>query len=143
MISTPRLHRRGRGQPLRWADLDAAGNLYGTTFGGGADDSGVVFKLSPNPDGTWTESVLYSFTVFDGACPLAGVILDTAGNLYGTTTSGGYATSDNSVGIGCGVVFKLSPNPDGTWTESVLYSFTGGADGGYPAAGLTLDPAIS
>jgi uncharacterized repeat protein (TIGR03803 family) len=127
-------------QPFAGMIFDAAGNLYGTTAGGGAtvteachDSCGVVFKLAPNPDGTWTESVLHSFTGTDGDLPDAGLIFDAAGNLYGTTFEGG---ADRS-----GVVFKLAPNPDGTWTESVLYSFTGGVDGGYPAAGLTLDPA--
>jgi uncharacterized repeat protein (TIGR03803 family) len=114
---------------------DAAGNFYGTTvnlFGGVG--AGVVFKLTPNSDGTWTESVLYSFTGgADGNSPYSGVIIDKAGNLYGTTYSGG----DYSAGA----VFKLTPNPDGTWTQSVLYSFTGGADGANPQSGLTFDTA--
>jgi uncharacterized repeat protein (TIGR03803 family) len=119
-----------------WAALvfDAAGNLYGTTWVGGADGKGAVFKLTPNPDGTWTESVLYSFTGgADGAYPAAGVIFDAAGNLYGTTGGGG--ADDN------GAVFKLTPDPDGSWTESVLHSFTGGADGGGPVTALIFDAA--
>jgi uncharacterized repeat protein (TIGR03803 family) len=113
--------------------FDAAGNLYGTTQGGGAYGEDTVFKLAPNPDGTWTERVLYSFTGgADGLIPLAGLVFDAAGNLYGTT---GYGGADGS-----GVVFKLAPNPDGTWTESVLYSFTGYADGSIPGAGLIFDP---
>jgi len=110
--------------------FDAAGNLYGTGQNGGANGSGVVFKLAPNPDGTWTESVLHSFAYTDGSFP-AGLIFDAAGNLYGTTLQGGAAA-------GYGVVFKLKPNPDGTWTESVLHAFTGGADGSLLYAGLTL-----
>jgi uncharacterized repeat protein (TIGR03803 family) len=99
--------------------FDANGNLYGTTAAGGADGQGVVFELAPSPDGTWTESVLYSFTGgADGGYPAAGLTLDPAGNLYGTTLSGGADFN--------GVVFKLAPNPDGTRTESVLYTFTGG-----------------
>jgi uncharacterized repeat protein (TIGR03803 family) len=109
---------------------DAAGNLYGTTNGGGSSSCGcgVVFKLAPNPDGTWTEHVLHTFTGgIDGGNPMfAGVILDAAGNLYGTTYSGG--SSD------VGVVFKLAPNPDGTWTEHVLHAFLG--YGAFPVAGL-------
>jgi uncharacterized repeat protein (TIGR03803 family) len=112
--------------------FDAAGNLYGTTTGGGADNDGVVFKLTPNPDGTWTESVLHSFTGGDGAYPWGPLIFDAVGNLYGMTTLGG--------ADGDGVVFKLTPNPDGTWTESVLHSFTG-ADGfnEFGSAGLIFD----
>jgi uncharacterized repeat protein (TIGR03803 family) len=113
--------------------FDAAGNLYGTTASGGAKASGTVFKLAPNPDGTGTESVLHSFTGEDGNNPRAGLIFDGAGNLYSTTSSGGAYNQ--------GTVFKLAPNPDGTWTESVLHNFTGGADGSAPAAGLTFDPA--
>ncbi len=111
--------------------FDRDGNLYGTTAAGGAYDEGVVFKLKPNPDGTWTESVLYSFTGgADGAGPIAGLIFDAACNLYGTTRVGG--------ADGDGMVFKLALNPDGSWTESVLHSFTG-ADGMYAWAGLVFD----
>jgi uncharacterized repeat protein (TIGR03803 family) len=120
-----------------WAGLifDTAGDLYGTTKVGGAG-LGTVFKLTPNANGSWTESVLYSFTGGgDGAEPLAGLTFDTAGNLYGTTTMGGGST--NCTG-GCGTVFELTPNSNGTWTENVLHSFTG-ADGGEPYAGLTFD----
>jgi uncharacterized repeat protein (TIGR03803 family) len=72
--------------------FDTAGNLYGTTVGGGLSN-GTVFKLSPNGDGTWTESVIYSFQWSDGVYPLADLIFDDAGNLYGTTIQGG-ADSD-------------------------------------------------
>jgi uncharacterized repeat protein (TIGR03803 family) len=120
--------------------FDAAGNLYGTTSGGGADGYGVVFELTPNPDGTWTESVLHSFTGgADGALPFAGLIFDTIGNLYGTTYYGPLGCA--GLTDGCGTVFRLTPNPDGTWTESVLHSFTEGAGGGNPAAGLIFDAA--
>ncbi|MGD0416243.1 MAG: choice-of-anchor tandem repeat GloVer-containing protein [Terriglobales bacterium] len=82
-----------------------------------------------------TETVLYSFTGgTDGAQPyLAGVIFDSAGNLYGVTQYGGAYNQ--------GTVFKLTPSPGGTWTETVLYSFTGGADGANPQGGLATDGA--
>jgi uncharacterized repeat protein (TIGR03803 family) len=111
---------------------DEAGNLYGTTFFGGdfscsqdpGGGCGVVFKL----DRTGKETVLHNFTgEADGAFPLAALIRDEKGNLYGTTTGGGPSNQ--------GTVFKL----DRTGKESVLYSFTGGADGGYPGAGLIRD----
>jgi uncharacterized repeat protein (TIGR03803 family) len=112
--------------------FDAAGNLYGTTVSGGANGHGTVFELSPNSDGTWTETVLYSFTGgSDGSNPMAGVIFDTIGNLYGTTLSGG-----NS---GAGAVFTLTPNSSGGWTESVIYSFTGGSDGQQVTGGVIFD----
>jgi uncharacterized repeat protein (TIGR03803 family) len=109
---------------------DAAGNLYGTTYHGGSSgcsNCGTVFKLSP--DGS--ETILHSFTGgADGYFPLADFLVrDAAGNLYGTTVYGGPQDS--------GVVFKLSP----TGTYTVLHSFTGGAGGAYPAAGLVRDAA--
>jgi uncharacterized repeat protein (TIGR03803 family) len=110
---------------------DAAGNLYGTTEGGGAFQAGTVFKLAE--DGT--ETVLYSFHGGnDGAGPTSALITDAAGNFYGTTTWGG----TGACGVGCGTVFKL--RPDGT--ETVLHSFQGdGKDGYYPRAGLVMDQA--
>jgi uncharacterized repeat protein (TIGR03803 family) len=106
---------------------DTAENLYGTTLYGGASGNGVVFKV----DLTGKETVLHSFSGgTDGANPSPGrLIRDAAGNLYGTTEYGG--ASDN------GVVYKLDP----TGKETVLYSFTGGADGGLPADGLIRDKA--
>ncbi len=108
---------------------DSAGDLYGTTLCG-AFDSGTVFELSPPvpPSTQWTETVLYSFTGgSDGQYPAAGLIFDTAGNLYGTTKEGG--------ANGLGTVFELSPPAAGEsqWTESVLHSFQGGpTDGEFP-----------
>jgi uncharacterized repeat protein (TIGR03803 family) len=125
-------------------NADAAGNLYGATTGGGgsacgADNlgCGTVFKLTPNPDGTYSESMLYSFTGDrDGAGPAAGLLTDAAGNLYGTTSEGG---GSRACLTGCGTVFTLTPNLDGTYGESVLHRFTGGSDGQTPYAGLIAD----
>jgi uncharacterized repeat protein (TIGR03803 family) len=119
---------------------DKAGNLYGTTAGGGAHayDYGVVFKLGA----TGTQTVLHSFTGrADGANPFAGLIEDASGNLYGTTYYG--ANPACNVGLGCGTVFTLircDSEPSG-YEFKVLYSFTGGADGGSPQAGLLRDAA--
>jgi uncharacterized repeat protein (TIGR03803 family) len=127
-------------QPSAGLVFDTSGNLYGTTSAGGAHYSGVAFKLTPNSDGTWTESVLHSFCSLkncaDGDGPSAPLIFDSAGNLYGTANSGGTG--------GSGVVFKLMPNADGTWTEQVLHTFCSlknCADGAQPFAGLTFDTA--
>jgi uncharacterized repeat protein (TIGR03803 family) len=123
--------------------FDTHGNLYGTTTaGGGSGDCfkgcGVVFELSPR-NGDWTEAVLYSFCpasgCTDGDTPIAGpLVRDSKGNLYGTTYFGGAHANCNG-GEGCGVVFKL----DTASTETVLHSFTGGADGAAPWGGLTSD----
>lgn len=115
--------------------FDRSGNLYGTTSAGGVDYGGTVFELSPNGRGGWTEAVLHSFGAgTDGAYPPAGLIFDGAGNLYGTTYAGG--TSN------VGTVFELSPNGGGSWTETVLYGFNNnGSDGNYPYAGLVFDSA--
>jgi uncharacterized repeat protein (TIGR03803 family) len=123
--------------------MDAAGNLYGTTESGGENDDGTVFELSPGTGGTWTETVLYSFCsqvqCADGQQPMAGLIIDEQGNLYGTTMLGGH--KDN---ICCwGVVFELSPPapPGSAWAETVLWTFGGTqqSDGLYPRAKLTFD----
>ena len=112
--------------------LDAEGNLYGTSYAGGANSLGTVFKVAL--DGT--ETVLYSFKGGnDGADPAGSVIADSAGNLYGTTYSGGSTTNCST--FGCGTVFELAA--DGT--ESVLHSFTGGSDGANPFASLIMDAA--
>ena len=127
--------------PLASLIFDQAGNLYGTTWLGGAQGEGTVFRLAPNADGSWTESVLHNFCSFelcsDGSEPFASLIFDQAGNLYGTTFSGG--AHDEA-----GTVFKLAPNADGSWTESVLYNFcsrTNCGDGELPSAGLIFDQA--
>jgi uncharacterized repeat protein (TIGR03803 family) len=117
--------------------FDKAGNLYGTTQLGGANSMGTVFEMAHNPDGSWSESVLYSFTgSADGGQPSAGLIFDASGNLYGTTNFGGSGNCNQ----GCGTVFKLTPGSGG-WTESVIYTFTGGSDGREPYARLLFDAA--
>ena len=171
--------------------LDATGNLYGTTEAGGARNVGIVYMLAPQADGSWTEQTLHTFAGgADGASPLiAGIIFDPQGNLYGTTTLGGTANCGtafklvrkisggwterilhNFLGVSSqdgenpngvvfgpggdlygtttggglynpGTIFKMTREPNGAWIEKVLYSFTAGDDGAYPAAGVVLDPA--
>ena len=114
------------GYPYATLAFDAAGNLYGTTLNGGNTGNGVVFELSPS-GGSWTETVLHSFDgANDGMQPGTGVILDMAGNLYGTTQVGGTA--------GYGTVFEVSPpaQKGKAWTESVLHDFAFSPDGGTP-----------
>ena len=121
--------------------FDSAGNLYGTTSGGGSTvgcpgggclGNGVVYELAL-ASGTPAESVLYTFgatRVNDGIAPAGGVVIDSAGNLYGTTLQGG--------DLDYGTVFELAP--DGSnWAETILYSFTGGDNGVWPAGGVILD----
>lgn len=135
--------------------FDQQGNLYGATEQGGSpsclgpDGCGTVFELSPpaqNGD-PWTETVLHVFrgSVYgDGAAPEGGLIMDAAGNLYGTTgyDGTGQCTLLGSV-VGCGTVYELSPpsQPGGTWTETVLYNFQGGNDGYVPQGDLVFDKA--
>jgi len=117
--------------------FDATGNLYGTTLqggtaGGGGD--GVVYELSPATGGGWTETVLHAFSGgSDGRAPVAGLVFDAAGNLYGTTESDGTYSR--------GTVFELSPASGGGWKEKVIYSFSGGVDGATPTSALVIDAA--
>ncbi|MGA7382330.1 MAG: choice-of-anchor tandem repeat GloVer-containing protein [Terriglobales bacterium] len=111
---------------------DGKNNLYGTTYYGGTDGVGTVFKL----DGTSKkESVLYSFQEgTDGGYPTSTLVFDTAGNLYGTTSMGGFPDCD------CGTVFELSPAKGGV-KETILHRFKEKPDGGYPYYGLNPDPS--
>jgi uncharacterized repeat protein (TIGR03803 family) len=118
--------------------FDAAGNLYGSAQEGGASSAGMVFKLTPHSNGSWTESVLHRFTGMDGSNPNS-VILDVAGNLYGTTVLGGNLSQCG--GAGCGLIFQLTPSAGGRWTETVIHRFTSGRDGWFPYAGLIFDTA--
>jgi uncharacterized repeat protein (TIGR03803 family) len=112
--------------PLGSLVMDSAGNVYGTTEIGGTHGAGTVFAVSP----AGIETVLYNFTRgADGGVPVAGLVRDEAGNLYGTTSGGG--------AHGVGTVFKLSPSG----AETVLYSFAGAPDGASPEAGLVRDKA--
>jgi len=116
--------------------FDADNNIYGTTGSGGTDSMGTVYMLTPNRNSFgWREVLLHAFQggPSDGANPISGVVLDSAGNVYGTTLEGGTA--------GFGTVFMLTPQMDGTWTETVLYSFRGGIDAASPNSSLTFDSA--
>ncbi len=126
--------------PVSGVIEDQAGNLYGTTSEGGGQGCsgqgcGTVFELSPNGSG-WTEKILYRFQGgTDGAAPMAGLIFDAAGNLYGTTGRGGSGEG--------GTAFELTPS-GGQWTFHLLYSFNGPAQGHDfpgPHASLAMDAA--
>jgi len=119
---------------------DAAGNLYGTTVGGGRKNYGTVFELTVQGDNTWKETILYNFAGgTDGEMPYASLIFDATGNLYGTTYQGG---NSGCRGIGCGIVFELTPGAHGKRTETILHAFQDdGVDGHQPYAGLVFDSA--
>jgi uncharacterized repeat protein (TIGR03803 family) len=120
--------------------MDSAGNLYGTTELGGATNNGTVFEMVRQPGGGWIEKTLHSFSSTEGHTPIAGVIMDSAGNLYGTTVYGGSGTGCLLTGASCGTVVELSPQSDGTWTETILHNFANdGTDGVNPYFGLVFD----
>ena len=111
---------------------DTAGNLYGT----GSDNlgQGTIFELSPNEQGGWAETILYRFSNYvDGEEPFGGLTIDSAGNLYGATYGGGLYQF--------GVIYKLAPTSNGSWTYNVIYAFRGGNDGSYGSSRPTLDAA--
>jgi len=120
--------------------LDGKGNVYGTTYAGGArcggGGCGIVFTLHPpaKKGGPWAEKVLHRFSGQDGSNPASGLVFDGNGNLYFTTFDGG---RDNSP---WGTVVQFVPRSDGTWTEHVLHTFQDNGDGGEPRSGLVFDP---
>ena len=113
--------------------FDGAGNLYGTTYYDGANDLGAVYKLSPQTTGEWKEAVLYSFKGgSDGQNSIGNLVMDSVGNLYGTTSEGG---------LGSGVIFKLARGADSQWSYSVVHSFAGPPDGAFAYNGMVADTA--
>ena len=138
--------------------FDSAGNLYGATmFGGGEGTTcdpyyqycGAVFELSPpkHKGGVWTEKLLHGFagmrpgsSTGDGASPNGGLVLDSKGAIYGTTSIGGYNCPHNS-NQGCGTVFNLIPPPNkgGDWSENILHRFKAAPDGSGPQSGVIID----
>jgi uncharacterized repeat protein (TIGR03803 family) len=121
--------------PKRSVVVGTNGTLYGTTVYGGSNGDGTVFSLVP-PGTSWTETVLYSFAGGSDGSEPDGTLVVNGSSLYGTTSIGGAG-----MGTGYGTVFRLKYSL-GTWTESVLYSFTGGSDGSNPYAGLVLDSGV-
>jgi uncharacterized repeat protein (TIGR03803 family) len=123
------------GFPYGGLIADAVGRLYGTTYFGGTNGLGAVFELGPGPNvlSGWKDSVLYSFLGgTDASFPTSTLVFDAAGNLYGTSSTGGNPSCD------CGTIFKLA-RTGGGWSESVLHSFGSNGDGSYPYYGMTPD----
>ena len=124
--------------PIAGLVFDASGNLYGTTFSGGTNNLGAVFEVVHGRGGEWTKRTLYNFCsatgCVDGTNPQGGLVVDKAGNLYGTAATGG--------GNGFGAVFELVKGRHGKWKEKVLHNFNfDGADGYYPLSSLIFDSA--
>ncbi|MGB0049180.1 MAG: choice-of-anchor tandem repeat GloVer-containing protein, partial [Terriglobales bacterium] len=114
--------------------MDAAGNIFGTEF----LKAWTVFELSPDGNGGWTPTVIYTFNNKGGSNPQGALTLDKAGDLYGTTENGGKYGAP----LGYGTVYRLYPGKKGKWTEKVLHYFKGGThDGKYPLAGIVFDAA--
>jgi uncharacterized repeat protein (TIGR03803 family) len=134
------------GDPAAGLIFDKAGNAYGTTVFGGTGAActgqhsgcGTVFKLTRNSQGKWKETVIYNFQAgTDGKNPYGGVTMDSKGNLFGATAAGGVIGGCPN-GDGCGTIFELKRSGN-SWIESVLYSFTGAADGASPGGGVVFD----
>ena len=142
-------------EPFSVLTLDPTGAIYGTTVfggrqlcpqaGGSLGDCGTVFKLTPPAPGqsTWTKATLHAFTGIDGGLPLGKLLIGSGGVLYGATVAGGKGPCEDGVGdvVGCGTIFELIPPAAGltTWTEKVIHSFGGFADGAGPQGGLIQD----
>ena len=124
-------------QPVGNLISDSVGNIYGVTNEGGktsqcSNGCGTVFKLSKTSSGRWTRTVLHEFAGgTDGSFPGAGLVMDSHGNVYGTTQLGGVGSS--------GVVYELSPTESGSWKENVLHAFQGGWDGAQPYSQMVFD----
>jgi uncharacterized repeat protein (TIGR03803 family) len=127
---------------------DAAGNFYGVTSGGGSKQGsnglgfGTVFEMSPTAEGGWKTKVLYKFKEgTDGQEPIGGLVMDSSGNLYGTTQYGGTnMCTDDFDNFSCGTIFELSPNGSGGWSEKILYNFSQN-DGYAPISSMVMDAA--
>jgi uncharacterized repeat protein (TIGR03803 family) len=118
--------------------LDSAGNLWGTTEAGGSAGEGIIFELTPGTGEEWNEKVAFNFTGENGDLPVAGMVIDAANNLYGTTYFGG--------SNGAGVVFRMTPRAGGQLSETVIHEFaacnqTECPDGFAPFGGLVFDAA--
>jgi uncharacterized repeat protein (TIGR03803 family) len=123
--------------------FDAPGSLYGTTPLGGPSNWGTVFKLAPSNGGEWKETVLHYFDEHkvEGGDVSAGLVFDATGNLYGTAAGGGKYKCSVGGSAACGVVFRLAPQANGKWAETVLHSFGKGSDGAGPSGDLIIDSA--
>jgi uncharacterized repeat protein (TIGR03803 family) len=124
------------GFPYGGLAFDDKGNLYGTSYYAGVNNLGSVYRLVPQSDGTWKESVLYSFKGgTDGSGSISNVVFS-KGAIYGTTSAGG-ASCD------CGTIFSLTAGADGAWRESIVHRFHGPPDGAFAYNGMVGDGARS
>lgn len=121
--------------PVGGLIIDGSGNLYGVTQDGGASSAGTVYELSPGSGAHWTKTVLHSFQsgTTDVTSPYSNLVFDSKGNLFGVSASSG--------AHGNGGIFELSPGSNGTWSEQVIYSFTGGSDTLSYGSALAIDGA--
>ncbi len=129
----------GGAYPIGGVTLDSAGNIFGTTAGGGKYGAGIAFELSPNGDGTWKEQTIFSYgRVGDGEQgSLQALLIDSRENIYGSSPYGGLGGGKGS--YCCGEIYKMRQNSDGSWKKNTLYAFRNIADGAYPTGNLVRD----
>jgi hypothetical protein len=140
-------HAFAGNEPSGGLIADAAGNFYGVTNQGGIKGRydfgyGTVYELSPAANGKWTTTSLYRFQPdgTDGIWPVGGLVMDSSGNLYGTTSQGGGNKCTDGYDLyTCGTVFELSPNGSGGWTEKIIYAFSQ-KEGWGPGQSMIMDP---
>ena len=136
----PHNNKWGKGySPNYGLSWDTSGNLYGIAGAGGKENQGLVFQLEHTPKG-WNAHVLHNFHYLnqDADTPYGGVVVDSTGNVYGSTLQGG---SDRCGGPGCGTIYKLTKQPDGHWKETLLFEFPKWAESGDPVGTLAMDAA--
>jgi uncharacterized repeat protein (TIGR03803 family) len=122
--------------PVGGVVMDREGHLYGATSFGGASGNGALYELALLENGKYRERIIHSFSLYDGSEPKSGLTIDRHGSLYGTTVVGGDVSV--CIYVGCGIVFQLTKDATGSWTENILHQMIG-TDGANPLGPVVFD----